>query len=59
MGQDNKLEELVKFTLKYAKKNDYDVFNCLFISDNNTFLEKLGFKQGDGNLNFYMYNWQV
>lgn len=35
-----------------------DVFNCLDLMENSTMLEKLKFGQGDGNLQYYLYNWQ-
>lgn len=39
-------------------KNDFDVFNALDLMDNKEFLEKLKFGVGDGNLQYYIYNWK-
>mmetsp|Transcript_16506 Transcript_16506/g.22904 ORF Transcript_16506/g.22904 Transcript_16506/m.22904 type:complete len:427 (-) Transcript_16506:85-1365(-) len=52
------LEKLVKDSLIFAKKNDYDVYNCLDIMENQTFFTELKFGKGDGNLQYYLYNWK-
>lgn len=36
----------------------FDVFNALDLMANKTFLEKLKFGIGDGNLQYYLYNWK-
>jgi len=36
----------------------FDVFNALDLMDNKEFLEKLKFGVGDGNLQYYLYNWK-
>ena len=36
----------------------FDVFNALDLMDNKQFLEKLKFGIGDGNLQYYLYNWR-
>lgn len=36
----------------------FDVFNALDLMENKTFLEKLKFGIGDGNLQYYLYNWK-
>lgn len=46
---------LVFFLLKQL---DYDVVNCLNLMENETFLKDLKFGQGDGNLQYYLYNWR-
>lgn len=51
------LKELMKDSLIFAKNNDFDVFNCLDIHDNNQFLNDLKFGVGDGYLQYYLYNW--
>lgn len=51
------LTELMKDSLILAKKQGFDVFNCLAIHDNQSFLKELSFGAGDGNLQFYLYNW--
>ncbi len=35
-----------------------DVFNALDLMDNQKFLEELKFGIGDGNLQYYVYNWK-
>jgi glycylpeptide N-tetradecanoyltransferase len=51
------LQDLMKDSLILAKNKGFDVFNCLAIHDNQTFLKELKFGAGDGNLQFYLYNW--
>lgn len=34
------------------------MFNALDLMENKTFLEKLKFGIGDGNLQYYLYNWR-
>ena len=36
----------------------FDVFNALDLMNNKDFLEKLKFGIGDGNLQYYLYNWK-
>ena len=36
----------------------FDVFNALDLMDNKQFLEQLKFGIGDGNLQYYLYNWR-
>ncbi|UJR33772.1 hypothetical protein I4U23_021199 [Adineta vaga] len=50
--------DLVNDCLVQALKNDFDVFNALDLMDNKDFLEKLKFGVGDGNLQYYIYNWK-
>lgn len=53
-----------KITLKfYLIKNlffqlGFDVFNALDLMDNKSVLEELKFGIGDGNLQYYLYNWK-
>jgi len=51
------LQQLVNDALVFAKQLGFDVFNCLDIMDNNTFLHDLKFGKGDGSLQYYLYNW--
>ena len=37
---------------------EFDVFNALDLMMNKEFLEKLKFGIGDGNLQYYLYNWR-
>lgn len=52
------LEQLMQDALILAKKEDFDVFNALDLMGNKTFLENLKFGIGDGNLQYYLYNWR-
>lgn len=36
----------------------FDVFNALDLMENRVFLEQLKFGIGDGNLQYYLYNWR-
>lgn len=51
------LEQLMKDSLILAKNNGSDVFNALDLMDNKLFLDNLKFGIGDGNLQYYIYNW--
>lgn len=46
------------FLLPAAVQKGFDVFNALDLMENKTFLEKLKFGIGDGNLQYYLYNWK-
>jgi len=62
LGGQNKLTELMKYTLLYAKEmcpTSFDVFNCLKVMDNETFLDECKFGMGDGILNYYLYNYAL
>lgn len=52
------LIDLIKDALIMAKKMDYDVFNALDLMENRIFLEELKFGIGDGDLQYYLYNWK-
>ncbi|KAF4741453.1 glycylpeptide N-tetradecanoyltransferase, partial [Perkinsus olseni] len=51
------LKQLMSDALVLAKQEGYDVFNALNLMDNNEFLEDLKFGRGDGDLQYYLYNW--
>ena len=51
------LTELMRDALILANRTGSDVFNCLNLMENETFLEELKFGKGDGNLQYYVYNW--
>ena len=53
------VEQLMADALVIAKQENFDVFNCLDISNNAGFLENLKFGPGDGNLHYYLYNWRA
>ena len=48
---------ILEFTFSFLQ-TDFDVFNALDLMDNKEFLEKLKFGVGDGNLQYYIYNWK-
>ncbi|KAG8139862.1 hypothetical protein E2320_002625 [Naja naja] len=52
------LIDLMNDALILAKLKGFDVFNALDLMENKTFLEKLKFGIGDGNLQYYFYNWK-
>ncbi|KXN86917.1 Glycylpeptide N-tetradecanoyltransferase [Leucoagaricus sp. SymC.cos] len=54
-----RLEALVTDALVVASGAKFDVFNALTLMDNVSFLKDLNFGLGDGNLNFYLYNWRT
>merc|ERR1719401_3145891 len=51
------LTELMRDALILARNEGMDVFNALDLMDNDEFLEALKFGKGDGNLQYYVYNW--
>ncbi|TBU35738.1 N-myristoyl transferase [Dichomitus squalens] len=54
-----RLEELITDALVIADRAKFDVMNALTLMDNVPFLQDLKFGQGDGILNFYLYNWRT
>lgn len=52
------LIDLIRDTLIMANKMNYDVFNALDLMENKKFLEDLKFGIGDGDLQYYLYNWK-
>uniref|UniRef100_A0A8C5VIT1 Glycylpeptide N-tetradecanoyltransferase n=1 Tax=Microcebus murinus TaxID=30608 RepID=A0A8C5VIT1_MICMU len=50
------LLDLMSDTLVLTEMKGFDVFNALDLMENKTFLEKLKFGIGDGNLQYYLYN---
>ncbi len=53
------LTELMADALVIAKQKGYDVFNALDVHQNQEFFKELKFAIGDGNLNYYLYNWRI
>jgi len=53
------LDDLMYDALILAKQLDFDVFNALDLMDNASFIEKLKFGIGDGNLQYYLYNFRA
>lgn len=52
------IQDLMQDALVIAKNMGYDVFNALDLMENKEFLEHLKFGIGDGNLQYYLYNWR-
>ena len=48
----------MKDALILAKKDNFDVFNCLDLMENEKFIKELKFGKGDGNLQYYLFNWK-
>lgn len=53
------IKQLMNDALVLAKRLNFDVFNCLDIFENELFLKDLKFGIGDGNLQYYLYNWMT
>ena len=51
------LTELMRDCLILAKNEGHDVFNALNLMENERFLNDLKFGMGDGNLQYYVFNW--
>ncbi|CAF1154022.1 unnamed protein product [Rotaria sordida] len=56
LGRNVTVQQMLK--LHRLPESDFDVFNALDIMDNKEFLEKLKFGEGDGNIQYYIYNWK-
>ncbi|EKD21807.1 Glycylpeptide N-tetradecanoyltransferase [Drepanopeziza brunnea f. sp. 'multigermtubi' MB_m1] len=54
-----RLNELIHDALILAKKFKFDVFNALTLLDNTLFLEDQKFGAGDGQLHYYLYNYNT
>mmetsp|Transcript_16069 Transcript_16069/g.19004 ORF Transcript_16069/g.19004 Transcript_16069/m.19004 type:complete len:90 (+) Transcript_16069:1291-1560(+) len=52
------LKQLMEDLLILAKREDMDVFNALDLMENGTFLKDLKFGIGDGNLQYYLFNYK-
>ena len=51
-------KDLMNDALILAKKSGADVFNALNVMENGEIFEALKFGQGDGELQYYVYNWE-
>jgi glycylpeptide N-tetradecanoyltransferase len=51
------VKELIGDAMILARQSDHDVFNALDLMENTSFLRELLFGPGDGNLQYYLYNW--
>ena len=52
------LEILMENGLYFMKKNNMDIVNCMNQYNNMNFINKLNFIEGNGKLNFYLYNYE-
>eukprot|EP01029_Cantina_marsupialis_P031004 TRINITY_DN8696_c0_g1_i1.p1 TRINITY_DN8696_c0_g1~~TRINITY_DN8696_c0_g1_i1.p1 ORF type:complete len:410 (-),score=132.63 TRINITY_DN8696_c0_g1_i1:171-1400(-) len=52
------LKQLLKDALILANNNGCDVFNALDLMENKPCFEELRFGAGDGELQYYIYNWK-
>ncbi|CAF0751852.1 unnamed protein product [Brachionus calyciflorus] len=52
------INDFMNDVLIAARNLEMDVFNALDLMDNSQFLENLKFGIGDGNLQYYVYNWK-
>ncbi|OMH79733.1 Glycylpeptide N-tetradecanoyltransferase [Zancudomyces culisetae] len=56
----DRVRTLMTYALGLAKRDAHaDVFNCVDMLDNNSFVDQLRFGRGDGFLHYYFYNWQL
>ena len=53
------LVSLYKKCVSKAHELGYDVFNALDIMENQKVFEELKFSEGDGFLQYYLYNWKL
>lgn len=51
-------EQLMQDSLVAALRNNFDVYNALNVMENQSFFKSLMFGPGDGNLQYYLYNWR-
>ena len=51
-------KDLMNDALILAKKSGADVFNALNVMENGEIFDSLKFGQGDGELQYYVYNWE-
>ena len=54
-----RLNALIHDALILAKKAKFDVFNALTLLDNTLFLDEQKFGKGDGQLHYYLYNYNA
>ncbi|TFK76301.1 N-myristoyl transferase [Pluteus cervinus] len=54
-----RVQSIIGDALIVAHKAGFDVFNALTLMDNVPVLHELKFGVGDGQLNFYLYNWRT
>ncbi|TVY37773.1 Glycylpeptide N-tetradecanoyltransferase [Lachnellula occidentalis] len=54
-----RLNALINDALILAKKYKFDVFNALTLMDNSLFLEQQKFGAGDGQLHYYLFNYNA
>ncbi len=50
--------EMWPFASATPSQAEADVFNALNLMDNGSTFEDLKFREGDGHLHYYLFNWQ-
>ncbi|KMV66497.1 N-myristoyl transferase [Encephalitozoon cuniculi EcunIII-L] len=50
--------EMVGDLMHFSQVEGCDVFNCLDMMENSSFLARLGFVCGSGEIRYYLYNWK-
>lgn len=55
---DTSITDLMQDALVLARRNGFDVFNALDLARHAEFFKDLKFHIGDGELNYYLYNWK-
>lgn len=55
---ETELVKLIENGIYLMKKKKMDMVNVMKQYDNDKFIDKLKFKEGNGELNFYFYNWK-
>lgn len=55
----NSMETIISNCLTFFKEMGIDLVNVVDSYDNNSFIEKLKFKKGSADLNFFFYNWNT
>ncbi|CAD6196846.1 unnamed protein product [Caenorhabditis auriculariae] len=58
VAQNVALKQLINDALILAHREHFDVFNALDLMRNNEVFKDLKFGIGDGNLQYYLYNWK-
>lgn len=52
------MTQLISDLLIMARDDKFDVFNALNLMENGSFMDALKFGKGDGELQYYLYNWR-
>lgn len=58
VSTETEITKLMKDILIIARQENYDVFNALDLMENQKYIKELKFGMGDGNLNYYLFNYK-